>query len=139
MQNGSRITWTKVDTLFVFLSVWTIVQFTMCLMEFLHWDNYAVPLEMPLSYFLLVMIYVLRKEVDRWLKKSLRKRKGEYFLLGWWLAMLVMFVIEFMTLGRYSVPSRMVETCIWVLIPYCLSALSKILHTYSSTRNGPQR
>ncbi|MFC1687328.1 hypothetical protein ACFL0L_02020 [Patescibacteria group bacterium] len=91
-------------------------------------DTFTVPGEMPIAYFLLIIIYVLRKEVDRWLKKEWKKRKGEFFLIGWWCGLLIMFIIEFKTHGNYTVPKRMIETCIWILIPFAVTASSKIVH-----------
>jgi len=122
--------WTKVDYLFWFLASWTIIQFAMCVGEFIHFDTFTVPTEMPFAYFLLILIYVLRKEVDRWLRKAWKKRKGELFLVGWWFALLIMFIIEFKTLGKYSVPNRMINTCFWILIPYGVTTVSKIINGY---------
>ena len=120
--------WSHVDYLFWFLTLWTVVQFTMCVVEFIHLDTFSVPGEMPAAYFLLIIIYVLRKEVDRWLRKHWKKRKGEFFLIGWWCGLLIMFIIEFKTHGHYAVPKRMIETCIWILIPFAATAVSKIVH-----------
>jgi hypothetical protein len=90
---------------------------------------------MPIAYFLLVLIYVLRKNVDRWFEKNWKKRKGELYLVGWWLAMLVMYVIEFKTNGQYHVPPKMIETCILVLLPYGANAVSKHMHKHRRKPN----
>lgn len=118
----------KADNMFYFLAIWTITQFAMCVVEFVKVNTFRIPEEMPFVYFLLILIYALRKEVDRWLKKTRKARKGELFVLGWWFAMLVMFIIEFRSLGFYTVPDRMIQTCIWVLLPYAATSISKIIH-----------
>ena len=76
----------KINYLFWFLAAWSTVQFSMCLIEFIQLDAFQVPAYMPFAYFLLILIYVLKKEVHRWLKRSWKKQKGEFFLIGWWLA-----------------------------------------------------
>ncbi|MFA6495630.1 MAG: hypothetical protein WCV50_00735 [Patescibacteria group bacterium] len=98
----------------------------MCLLEFLHFDNFSIPGSMPFAYLLLILIYVLRKEVDRWLRRNTKKRRGELFVIGWWLTLLMMFIVEFSTHSRYCVSKRMMETCILVLLPYIGTIVSKI-------------
>jgi len=106
-------------------------------MEFIHLDNFIVPSTMPVGYFLLVLIYVLKKNVDRWFKINWKKRKGELYLVAWWLAMLMMYVVEFATHGQYRVPQKMIETCILILLPFGSNAISKIMHKrYTSVHHN---
>jgi hypothetical protein len=115
----------KSASLLIFCVIWSALQFTMCLTEFLYTDKFTVPAEMPFVYVLLFLLYV---EVEQWLRRQWKHDTGELFLIGWWFAMLVMYVIEFATISKYSVPRRMVETCVLMLVPFVLGIFSKVMH-----------
>lgn len=141
-RNERNSTWAsarKLSYLFWFLVAWTLTQFAMCVVEFFKIDQFTVPKNMPFAYFMLILIYVMRKEVSRWLKENMKKRRGEIFLIGWWLSLLVMFVIEFNTHGKYCVPKRMMETCIWILLPYIGTLISRIAYFYVEKRTAGKK
>lgn len=98
-------------------------------MEFIHVDKFTVPPTMPVVYILLIFVFVLKKNVDRWFNRNWKKRKGELYLVGWWIAMLMMYIIQFETHDQYRVPPKMIETCILILLPYGVNTISKVLHT----------
>jgi ACR3 family arsenite efflux pump ArsB len=95
----------------------------------------SVPSEMPIFYAVLVLLYVLRKRADSWMDTAIKKRGGEYFLVGWWFTLLVMFVIQVVTGGRYAVPRRMVETCLLISIPFVVGEFLKAYQTRILKRN----
>ncbi|MFA5052326.1 MAG: hypothetical protein WC544_04705 [Patescibacteria group bacterium] len=129
--------WSRPDCLFWFAAFWAIIQFGLILAEFLHWNIVSIPFEMPLFYGLIVLLYVLRKNTDAWLEKIRNKRPGEYFLIGWWLGLLAMFVIQILSRGAYIVPKRMLETCLIISVPYIVSEYLKARQAL--TRNGREK
>ena len=120
--------WSKSDLLFWFLVVWSIVQYSMCWIEFAQLDHFQVPSEMPLGYLIILGMYALRKEAKRWLEREQKKRRGEVFFYIWWVSLLSMLIIVFYTRNNYSIPKRMFETCISISIPFVITAISKLLH-----------
>ena len=100
----------------------------MCVAEFIHLDSHVVPWRMPIVYFLLLTLYIVRKESDRWLDIKWKKRKGEIYLVLWFVVTGVMFVIEWSTSGYYLVPGRLIETLIWIIVAYAGAMISIITH-----------
>lgn len=135
--------WSKSDLLFWFLVVWSLIQYSMCWIEFAKLDHFKVPSEMPYGYLVILGMYALRKEAKRWLEQEQKKRKGEVFFYIWWYSLLGMLVIEFYTHDNYSVPKRMLETCISISIPFVITAISKLLHQARANkkqqRNGSRK
>jgi len=118
----------KTDWLFKLLAGWTIIQLAMCVAEFLKLDSFSVPGSMPFGYFLLLILYIVKKESDRWLDVRWKKRKGEFYLVAWFIVAGVMFIIEFFTLDKYIVPKRLIETLIWIVVVYFGAMISIIIH-----------
>ncbi|MFH0804694.1 MAG: hypothetical protein V1916_00695 [Patescibacteria group bacterium] len=129
--------WSKPDCLFWFAALWAVVQISLILLEYAK-VKISVPYEMPIFYAVLVLLYVLRKQADSWLDTTIKKRKGEYFLIGWWFALLVMFVIQVVTGGRYAVPRRMVETCLLISIPFVVGEFLKAHQALILKRTEPR-
>ncbi len=123
LNGGSKTNW-----LFKLLAGWAIVQLAMCVAEFLKLDSFSVPGSMPFGYLLLLILYIVKKESDRWLDVRWKKRKGEFYLVTWFIIAGVMFSIEFYTLGKYTVPGRLIETPIWIVVAYSGAMISIIMH-----------
>ncbi|XOU94816.1 MAG: hypothetical protein ACNFW9_01985 [Candidatus Kerfeldbacteria bacterium] len=126
----------KTDYLFVMLAIWTSVQFVMIIVEFIKYENFTVPGGMPFGYFMLLLLYIIKKESDRWLKIHWEKRVGEFYLIGWFVAMMIMFIIEFSTDGEYKVPRKLFETIIAIVVAYIGSMSSIIIHYLVTSKNG---
>lgn len=118
----------KTHWLFKLLAGWTIIQLAMCVAEFLKLDTFSVPEGMPFCYFLLLILYIVKKESDRWLDIRWKKRKGEFYLVAWFIVSGIMFIIDFLTLGKYAVPNRLIETLIWIIVAYSGAMISIIMH-----------
>ncbi|MCH7491962.1 hypothetical protein IID19_00010 [Patescibacteria group bacterium] len=83
---------------------------------------------MPIVYFFLLILYIVKKESDRWLDIKWKKRKGEIYLVLWFVVTGVMFIIEWFTSGYYLVPGRLIETLIWIIVAYAGAMVSIIVH-----------
>ena len=118
----------KTTATFWLCALWSIIQLGMCVVEFLKIDAFKVPPSMPFIYAILVFLYFVNKEFDRWLNRSWRKRQDEYFIVIWWCVLLAMTVIEFATQGKLTVPTRMIETCLAITVPFLLTEVSKHIH-----------
>lgn len=127
--------WSKPDRLFMFAAFWALVQFCLLVAEHLQWDRIYVPIEMPFFYTTLIMLYVLRKRAEAWLDTARKKRKGEYFLIGWYAALLGMLINQIFSHGQYTVPKRMYETCLLILIPFCTGELLKMCQKHQLRQN----
>lgn len=100
----------------------------MSVAEFIHLDSYVIPYRMPIVYFFLLILYIVKKESDRWLDIKWKKRKGEIYLVLWFVVTGVMFIIEWFTSGYYLVPGRLIETLIWIIVAYAGAMVSIIVH-----------
>lgn len=127
------------ECLFWFCALWMVVMMIMTITQFLKLEVVLpVPFGMPISYFVLLIIYAARKEKDRWFKRIRRKKRGELFFWLWWILLLAMFIISSLTGEKYKVPPRALEICIDVSIVYFGSELSKFLYWRKLvTKSGP--
>lgn len=117
------------ECLFWFCVLWMVVMMLMIISQFLKLGVVLpVPFGMPLSYLILLVIYAARKETDRWLKRIRRKRKGELFFWLWWFLLLAMFITSSLSQGRYEVPAKAIEICIYVSGVYFGTEISKLLY-----------
>jgi len=125
-----RRPWSIDDCIFSFLSVWTITQLTMVVLEFLspiigHYIQVKVPGYMPFSYFLLLSLYVVRKEVKKRLRRARVKRRGEIYLKLWWAVLFLLYLVEGMSGGYFQVPWKAVETVFFISTVYYSSEIHR--------------
>jgi len=115
----------KTGFFYKLLAVWTVLQLVMISLEFFKINKYVVPGLMHFAFVAFLCIYVAQKEVERWLAKSWTKRSGEIYLASWYILLMIMFMIEFLTKGRYETPDKMVETCVLIALPKIVTLYSK--------------
>ncbi len=125
-----RRQWSIDDCIFSFLSIWTVTQLTMVVLEFLspiigHYIQVKVPGYMPFSYFLLLSLYVVRKEVKKRLKRARVKRKGEIYLKLWWVVLFLLYIVEAFSGGYLQVPWKAVETVLLISTVYYSSEIHR--------------
>lgn len=118
------------------LSLWTTIHLAMTVAEFAKLDNYMVPDTMPFGYFMLLLLYVIKKGSDLWLNIHWQKRKGEFYLVAWFVVMMMMYIIQFVTDGAYVVPKSMLVTIIGIVIAYTGSMVSTIAHYLVTSDEG---
>jgi hypothetical protein len=118
------------DWLYAVCIVWTLSQMAFGLTQFLKIDRFQVPPSMPFAYLVFLVAYGVRKEVDRWVKVSYKKRRGEYFFWLWALYLFVLYVVEWYTREKYVVPSRSIEALVYAGIVYVGTGTSRILRLW---------
>ncbi len=107
------------------LTLWTIASLGIVILQFLNFNDYITPKEVPWLYGVLAFVYTLLKHFKRSRGNKSQKRKGEYYIYLWWTMALIMLVIEFISQGKYKVPERMTEICYAIIIPFIVSLVSK--------------
>ena len=133
---SAKMRWSKTDYLFIMLSIWTSVHILMEIVEFAKFEGYATPETMPFGYFMLLFLYVIKKASDLWLNIQWKKRKGELYLISWFIVMMVMYIIQFATNGEYVVPRSLLVTIIGIVIAYACSMISTVAHFLVTTPEG---
>lgn len=117
------------ECLFWFCVLWMIIMMTMIITQFFKLEVVLpLPFKMPASYLVLLILYAVRKETERWLRRIRRKRRGEIFFWLWWFLLLTMFIISSLSRGKYGVPDKALETCLYVSGVYFGTELSKLLY-----------
>lgn len=116
------------DFLYWFCVVVTIVQMAMGVSEFLGLPWFHMPIDMPMFYLFILAAYVARKEMDRWIYETYRKRRGETFFWMWALLVEGMFLTQSIA-GRNEPLPHDVKACFTnATVVYLVSGTSRILH-----------
>ncbi len=115
------------DSLFLFLASWTAMVLV------ISWIDFFVPtLELPdvavTSYLILLGVYIIHKEVNRWTGVKMRPKPGESIVYIWWSSLLIMVVISFWTDLR--VPEAIKYMSYDILGALLVSEISKSLNSY---------
>lgn len=101
-------------------------------------ESFKVPAEMPFGYMVFLVLYVLQKEAKRWLDHEQKKRRGEVYFFIWWSTWLLMLITEFLQPNDFDVPVKMLETCVFVSVPFVVTAVSKLFHEAYRSRGIAQ-
>ncbi|OGN04558.1 MAG: hypothetical protein A2831_00885 [Candidatus Yanofskybacteria bacterium RIFCSPHIGHO2_01_FULL_44_17] len=97
------------------------------------WIDFFVPaLELPdvavTSYLILLGVYILHKEVNRWTGVKIKARPGESIVYIWWSSLLVMVVLSFLT--KLEVPEALKFMSYEILGALLVSEISKSLNSF---------
>lgn len=105
----------------------------MCWMEFLHIGTFVVPEVAPYGYFCNLTLYIIKKESDRWLNVRWNKRKGEYYMILWFIELFIMLIVEFVTHGEHQVPHTLLDTLVRIIFAYTAAMFSLIFHNLNGS------
>lgn len=119
--------WSFTNGLFAFCALWTLVQMTLGIAEYMRF-GWVIPKMMPFAYFVILAAYVGRKEFDRWADRMTGRKQGEIFFFAWWTLLLVMLTGNTVEPDRWAEPWRVLDSCLYVLTVFILSDVSKALH-----------
>jgi len=128
----------KETSLFLFAPTYL---YTLVLLFMLIWDSINSNFKTPegLIYFYiwgLLSPYVILKEQDRWIHRvKWEKRSGHNFVYLWIFTLLGLYVAEYLSHGRISPPSEMINVVLYVITIFSGSLISK----YAHERMSPQR
>ncbi|MBI2063375.1 MAG: hypothetical protein HYT65_00050 [Candidatus Yanofskybacteria bacterium] len=115
------------SSLFLFLASWTVMILTM------GWLNFFIP-TLPLpdvaitSYLILLGVYIVHKEVNRWTGVKMSAKPGELIVFVWWFSLLVMVLFNFLT--QLHVPEGIKFMSYEILGALLASEISKSLNAY---------
>lgn len=126
------------DVLFAFLALWTAVQMTLGIAEYLKL-GWVIPALMPFANAIILAAYVARKELDRWSEHGNGKKRGEAIFFAWWTLLFLMFIGNGACPYHWDVPPRVVECCLYVLAVFVAADLSKALHRFVAHRRQSVR
>lgn len=113
------------DWLCLLTVIITIVQMGIFVTEFLKPGILKIPKETPFLYFIILAFWVIKKEIERWLKKKWVKRKGEIYVMAWLALGWIMVLISSFFKGKYQIPAKLMETILYVVFIYIGSCFSK--------------
>ncbi len=126
-----RVYWRELtgvrDSLFLFLASWTAMVLIM------GWADFLVPsLNIPdvaiTSYLILLGVYILHKEFNRWTGVKMATRPGEVIVYVWWTSLMIMVLISFLT--KLQVPEVLKFMSYEILGALLISEISKSLNSY---------
>ncbi len=89
------------NNLFIVSVIVTIVTMAMVVTEFFTCGFFSV-VRIEFFYLGVLLIYSLHKELVRWLGEDKIERRGEYFVYAWVILSTILFIINFLTRGRFS-------------------------------------
>jgi hypothetical protein len=121
------------DFLFVFLTIWTAIIFAGGWLTF-FFPHLTVPNIAVSSYLMLLGVYVLHKEIMRWTGTKKSEKPGEKFVYIWWLSLLLMVLIAFLT--RRSVPEGVTTIAFEILAALLGSEISKAFNVARKRNTG---
>lgn len=87
--------------LFIISVVVTVITMAMVLTEFFTCGFFSA-VRIEFFYLGVLLIYSLHKEMIRWFGEKKLKRQGEYFVYIWIVVTTILFVINFLTNGKFS-------------------------------------
>jgi len=94
-------------------------------LEFFKPGTLKLPMPAPFLYFTILAAWVIKKEINRWLKKKWIKKKGELYVASWLIMTWLMILISTVTKGKYQLPSKLIETVLYVVMVYLGTCFSK--------------
>lgn len=117
---------------------WTTVFLVFLVVNFFMGGKYSF-LEGPLSilYLSVLTLYAGTKEFDRWYEIHEGRHPGEWFIAGWTLLVLCLFVFSILNRGEYRVSSETIADYIAVLSIFALTQKSKRLFQEKKRKIGP--
>ena len=119
--------------LFRFCFGWTIIHLLMMIGEFLELGiggkTFQSPLRMTNLYIGLLGTYASNKEVNRWTGVAKKKRTGEVFVYMWWGILIIMYITNYLTSGKYVPPTEMDKICLWILGIFFGTESSKFINS----------
>lgn len=115
------------SSLFLFLASWTLMILVM------GWLNFFIPaLGLPdiavTSYLVLLGVYIVHKEVNRWTGVKMAARPGELVVYVWWASLMLMVIVSFVT--QLEVPEGIKFISFEILGALLASEISKNLNNY---------
>lgn len=115
------------DYLFAFLVLWTGVILVMGWLDFLI-SKLLLPDLAVTSYLILLGVYILHKEVNRWTGVKMSIKPGEMVVYIWWTSLLIMIIISFFT--ALHVPEGVKVIAFDILGALLASEISKSVNSY---------
>lgn len=97
------------------------------------WADFFIPaLALPdvaaTSYLILLGVYILHKEVNRWTGVKMAARPGEFIVYVWWGSLMIMVLVSFLT--KLQVPETIKFMSYDILGALLVSEISKSLNSY---------
>ncbi|MEX1064204.1 MAG: hypothetical protein WD898_03815 [Candidatus Paceibacterota bacterium] len=117
------------DYLFAFLTLWTIAILVMAWLDFAS-PRLSLSDVAANSYLILLSVYIVHKEVNRWTGTKLTVKPGELVVYIWWTSLLAMIVIGFLT--QASVPEGVKSISFNILGALLATEISKSLNSYKT-------
>jgi len=105
------------------------------------WDaiskDFRTPEAIIIFYlYYLLPAYILLKERDRWiLKIKWERRKGEFFVLAWGTAYLVIYMTDYITHSLIATPPRMSAVVEGAIAILCISEILKRIYKKMHPQN----
>lgn len=115
------------DYLFAFLVLWTGVILIMGWLDFFI-GKLLLPDLAVTSYLILLGVYILHKEVNRWTGVKMNMKPGEMVVYVWWTSLLIMIVVGFFTALR--TPDGVKAIAFDILGALLASEISKSVNSY---------
>lgn len=106
------------DWLYLITVIITVLQMTFFTLEFFSPGILKLPKEAPFLYFIVLAAWIIKKEIEKWLKNRWIKNKGEFYVLAWLALIWMMLIISALSKGKYEIPPTMIETVIYVVMAY---------------------
>lgn len=103
----------------------TFLQMAYFIIEFFKPGVLKLPTSAPFLYFVILAAWVTRKEIERWLRKRWMKKKGELYVYVWLIMIWLVILISTVTKGKYQLPSKLIETVLYVVMVYLGTCFSK--------------
>lgn len=132
-----RVYWREItgvrDSLFLFLASWTAMVLIM------GWVNFFIP-TLPLpdvavtSYLILLGVYILHKEVNRWTGVKMLAKPGELIVYVWWTSLMAMVLISFLT--KFQVSEALKFMSYEILGALLVSEISKSINSYKIRKSA---
>ena len=123
----------RLNSIYLFNLIVTVIFLIMFWVEFI-WPKFHVGLTRSFAYYASLTVYVVYKEIKRWLGQHEENRLGGIWVLIWWTSVFLMEAISFATQERFTVPVAQYAVALAVSIHFLLSRLSKCLHHKKITR-----
>ena len=103
----------------------TLVQMAYFVSEFFKPGLLRLPAPAPFLYFVILAVWVTRKEVERWLRTKWIGKRGELYVLVWLIMTWSMIFVSTTTNGKYQIPPKLIETLLYVIMVYIGTCFSK--------------
>lgn len=133
IQNYRREVTNVRDSLFLFLMSWTAMILIMGWLNF-FFDTLPLPDVAATSYLILLGVYILQKEVNRWTGAKIGHKPGELVVFIWWTSLMIMVLLSFVT--RLQVPESIKFISYDILGALLASEISKSLNSFKLIKYG---